>query len=118
MAMSEKTDVMKAVNYLKEHFSENVNMKELAELVGMSVSSFYQHFKALTGITPLQYQKKLRLCEARRLLMAGSDVTTAAYQVGYESLSQFSREYRRFFGVSPSQDAREFRQGIYERVLH
>ncbi|PLV56051.1 AraC family transcriptional regulator [Thermotoga sp. SG1] len=118
MAMSEKTNVMKAVNYLKEHFNEKVNMKELAELVGMSVSSFYQHFKALTGMTPLQYQKKLRLCEARRLLMAGSDVTTAAYQVGYESLSQFSREYRRFFGVSPSHDAKEFKQGIYEKVLH
>ncbi|HBT25282.1 MAG: hypothetical protein PWP37_1038 [Thermotogota bacterium] len=117
MAMSEKNDVMKAVNHLKERFNETVNMKELAELVGMSVSSFYQHFKTLTGITPLQYQKKLRLCEARRLLMAGSDVTTAAYQVGYESLSQFSREYRRFFGVSPSQDARRFKQDVFIEVV-
>lgn len=118
IALSGKNDVITALNYLKEHFSESVNMKRLAEMVGMSVSTFYQNFKILTGMTPLQYQKKLRLCEARKLLMAGNDVTTAAYQVGYESLSQFSREYRRFFGVSPSQDAREFRQGVYERVLH
>lgn len=110
--------VMKAIDYLKEHFSEDVNMKDLADLVAMSVSTFYQHFKALTGMTPLQYQKKLRLCEARRLIIAGSDVTTAAYRVGYVSLSQFSREYKKFFGILPSQDVKKIRQGIAMEVVH
>ncbi|WP_038034118.1 AraC family transcriptional regulator [Thermotoga sp. Xyl54] len=118
IALSGKNDVITALNYLKEHFSESVNMKRLAEMVGMSVSTFYQNFKILTGMTPLQYQKKLRLCEARKLLMAGSDVTTAAYQVGYESLSQFSREYKRFFGVSPSQDAKKLKEEPYTRILY
>lgn len=118
IALSGKNDVIAALNYLKEHFSEPVNMKKLAETVGMSVSTFYQNFKILTGITPLQYQKKLRLCEARKLLMAGHDVTTAAYQVGYESLSQFSREYRKFFGVSPSQDAKRLRNSNLMDVVH
>ncbi|KAF2959149.1 AraC family transcriptional regulator [Thermotoga sp. 38H-to] len=118
IALSGKNDVIAALNYLKEHFSEPVNMKKLAETVGMSVSTFYQNFKILTGITPLQYQKKLRLCEARKLLMAGNDVTTAAYQVGYESLSQFSREYKRFFGVSPSQDAKNLREEPHTRILY
>ena len=118
IALSGKNDVIAALNYLKEHFSEPVNMKKLAEMVGMSVSTFYQNFKTLTGMTPLQYQKKLRLCEARKLLMAGHDVTTAAYQVGYESLSQFSREYKRFFGVSPSQDAKRLRNSNLMDVVH
>lgn len=118
IALSGRNDVVTALNYLREHFSEPVNMKELAEMVGMSVSNFYHNFKTLTGMTPLQYQKKLRLCEARKLLMAGQDVTTAAYQVGYESLSQFSREYKRFFGISPSQDAKRLRNGRLMDVVH
>lgn len=118
MALSGKNDVITAINYLKEHFSEPVSMKRLAEIVGMSVSTFYQNFKILTGMTPLQYQKKLRLCEARKLLMAGHDVTIAACQVGYESLSQFSREYKRFFGILPSQDAKKLKRESYTRVPH
>ncbi len=110
IALSENSDVMKVLNYLKVHFSESIRMKELSDLVGMSVSSFYQHFKFLTGMTPLQYQKKLRLCEARRFIMMGSDITTASYQVGYESISQFSREYKRFFRLLPSQDKINLRQ--------
>jgi AraC-like DNA-binding protein len=71
----------------------------------MSASSFHKHFKTITSTTPLQYQKELRLLEARRLLKTGgASVTTAAYDVGYESPSQFSREYARKFGVPPSQD--------------
>jgi AraC-like DNA-binding protein len=71
----------------------------------MSTSSFHNHFKTITSTTPLQYQKELRLLAARRLLKAGgASVTTAAYDVGYESPSQFSREYARKFGVPPSQD--------------
>ena len=72
----------------------------------MSASSFHQHFKALTSMTPLQYQKQLRLLEARRLMLAdGANVSSAAYQVGYESASQFSREYSRMFGAAPKRDA-------------
>ena len=71
----------------------------------MSESGFYQHFKALTGFSPLQYQKSLRLMEARRLIRLGDkQVSQIALDVGYESPSQFSREYKRFFNVSPSQD--------------
>jgi AraC-like DNA-binding protein len=72
----------------------------------MSASAFHKHFKTVTSTTPLQYQKELRLLEARRLLRAGgASATTVAYEVGYESPSQFSREYGRKFGVPPSQDA-------------
>ncbi len=76
----------------------------------MSASSFHQHFKALTSMTPLQYQKQLRLLEARRLLIdGGANVAHAAYRVGYESASQFSREYARMFGQPPKRDTNEFR---------
>jgi AraC-like DNA-binding protein len=71
----------------------------------MSLSGFHQHFKAVTGLSPLQYQKRLRLQEARRLMMGeGLDAASAAFRVGYESPSQFSREYRRMFGTPPRQD--------------
>lgn len=81
-------------------------VEELAREVGMSVSSFHKHFKAVMSSSPLQYQKGLRLLEARRMLRAGTaSATTAAFDVGYESSSQFSREYVRRFGRPPSQDA-------------
>ena len=73
----------------------------------MSAASFHKYFKAITSTTPLQYQKELRLLEARRLLKSGASVTTVAYDVGYESPSQFSREYARKFGVPPSEDMAE-----------
>jgi AraC-like DNA-binding protein len=74
----------------------------------MSASTFHKHFKTITSTTPLQYQKELRLLEARRLLKTGgASVTTVAYEVGYESTSQFSREYARKFGVPPSHDTAE-----------
>ncbi len=76
----------------------------------MSLSSFHQHFKTVTSMTPLQYQKQLRLLEARRLMAAdGANVSSAAYRVGYESASQFSREYSRMFGAAPKRDAMELR---------
>ncbi len=78
---------------------------DLAQTVGMSSSSFHQHFKAITATTPLQYLKELRLLEARRLLQTGQNsVSNIAYEVGYESPTQFSREYSRKFGISPSHD--------------
>lgn len=95
-----------ALHAIRSNFSDPINVEELALMAGMSPSSFYQHFKAITSITPLQYQKQFRLVEARRLLTAdGASVATAAYQVGYKSVSQFSREYARTFGVPPKRDA-------------
>jgi AraC-like DNA-binding protein len=90
---------------LRDHYARTVRIEELAEAAQMSPSSFHQHFKALTSMTPLQYQKQLRLVEARRLMTDdAANVETAAYQVGYESASQFSREYSRMFGTPPKRD--------------
>jgi AraC-like DNA-binding protein len=95
-----------AINHLRGNFTRSIRVEELAQTAGMSSSSFHQHFKALTSMSPLQYQKQLRLLEARRLMLAdGANVSSAAYQVGYESASQFSREYSRMFGAAPKRDA-------------
>ena len=94
-----------ALHLLRTNFSRPVRMEELAEAAGMSLSSFYKHFKTLTSMTPLQYQKQLRLLEARRLMQnRAANVAGAAYRVGYESASQFSREYARMFGAPPKRD--------------
>lgn len=93
--------IAKAAQYLEQHYLENVNMGELAKEVGMSVAGFYAHFKNITSMTPLQYQKSLRLNMAREKLQAGVKVSEVAYESGYESPSQFSREYKRQFGSSP-----------------
>ncbi|WP_213775833.1 AraC family transcriptional regulator [Bradyrhizobium sp. dw_78] len=95
-----------AIHLLRDNFARAIRIEELAEAACMSPSSFHQHFKALTAMTPLQYQKQLRLLEARRLMAAdAANVTHAAFQVGYESASQFSREYSRMFGIPPKRDA-------------
>ena len=97
--------VIAAVHTLRERFAEPVRIGELAAVAQMSASTFHRHFKALTAMTPLQYQKQLRLLEARRLLVAGEvNVETACFRVGYESPSQFSREYARMFGAPPRRD--------------
>jgi AraC-like DNA-binding protein len=97
--------VVKAVSTLHQNFSQTMRIEQLAEIARMSPSSFHQHFKALTSMTPLQFQKQLRLLEARRLMVSeAANVAEAAYKVGYESASQFSREYSRMFGVAPKQD--------------
>lgn len=102
--------VADAIYKLRDNFSEPVRIDELAAIARMSPSSFHQHFKTLTSMTPLQYQKHMRLLEARRLMVAdGASVTTAAYQVGYESASQFSREYSRMFGVPPKRDVTDIK---------
>jgi AraC-like DNA-binding protein len=99
-----------AIGHLRDNFTRSVRVEELAQTAGMSTSSFHQHFKALTSMTPLQYQKQLRLLEARRLMLTdGANVSSAAYQVGYESASQFSREYSRMFGAAPKRDAIELK---------
>ena len=87
---------------LRDKFDQPVRMEELADAARMSPSSFYQHFRTLTSMTPLQYQKQLRLLEARRRMLADEvNVESAAFGVGYESASQFSREYARMFGTPP-----------------
>jgi AraC-like DNA-binding protein len=102
---SDASAIARAIGHIRGDIRSPIAIPELARRVGMSVSSFHKHFKAITSTTPLQYHKELRLLEARRLLRTnGSSVTTAAFDVGYESPSQFSREYARKFGVPPSQD--------------
>lgn len=103
--------VAKAISWLRENFSQPMKVDELAELVNMSVSSFHEHFKSVTSMSPLHYQKVLRLQEARRLMLSAMmDASTASQRVGYLSPSQFSREYSRFFGASPARDIAKLRQ--------
>ena len=97
--------IAQATDWLKAHLDKPVVIADLASRCGMSVSGFHQHFKEMTQLSPLQYQKKLRLMEARRLIvMNDSQISQIAMQVGYESPSQFSREYKRLFGNSPNSD--------------
>ena len=97
--------VARAVAVLREEFARPVPIERLAALAGMSPSSFHHHFRAVTSLSPRQFQKQLRLIEARRLMMAeGASASSAAFAVGYESVSQFTREYGRMFGLPPVQD--------------
>lgn len=110
--------VAKAIAWLKENHSEPLRIEELAQRVHMSASSFHHHFRGLTAMSPLQFQKQLRLQEARRLMLAeGTDAATASHRVGYESPSQFSREYARRFGAPPARDIQRLRQGESWAVL-
>lgn len=103
--------VAKAVHFLRAHFAEPIRVEQLAAVAMMSVSSFHHHFRTMTSMTPVQYQKQLRLIEARRLMLSETaSVLEAAYHVGYESVSQFSREYSRFFGLAPKRDVMMFRE--------
>jgi len=98
----------RAIRALRENFDKPLRVADLAGLANMSPSSFHQHFKSLTAMSPLQYQKQLRLLEARRLIAADpASIAAAAYRVGYESPSQFSREYARMFGMPPRRHAGE-----------
>jgi AraC-like DNA-binding protein len=108
---SQSHQIARAIDWLKGNFMEPFRIDDLAMQVNMSTSTFHHHFRALTAMSPLQYQKWLRLNEARRLMLADRlDATTAAFQVGYESPSQFSREYSRLFGDSPLRDITNLRQ--------
>ncbi len=97
--------ISNVIQKLKRDFHQSITMNELADIAGMSVSSFHAHFKSLTTMSPLQFQKSLRLMEARCMMMTKDiDVSSTAYQVGYESSSQFNREYTRMFGNPPRRD--------------
>ncbi len=95
----------RAVAWLRENYAKPLRVEKLASIAQMGVSTFHHHFRSLTAMSPLQYQKQLRLHTARiRMLMDGLDAASAAFEVGYESPSQFSREYSRFFGQPPMRD--------------
>lgn len=97
--------IARAITWLRENYVGTLRIEDLADHVGMSASSFHHHFKAITAMTPVQYQKHLRLHEARRLMvMEGLDVGNAGHRVGYRSPSQFSREYSSLYGISPARD--------------
>ena len=97
--------IARAIRWLKDHFTDPLRVESLAKHARMSPSAFHLHFKGVTALSPLQYQKRLRLQEARRLMLGeGLDAAEAAFRVGYESPSQFSREYRRLFGAPPRQN--------------
>jgi len=103
--------IASAIRRIRSDLSRPIKVKELAEIAGMSLSSFHAHFKSVTAMSPLQFQKHLRLMEARRIMLsAGADAANAAYRVGYESPSQFSREYARMFGNPPARDISLLRQ--------
>jgi AraC-like DNA-binding protein len=103
--------VARAVTWVRTHFDQPLDVERLAALVHMSPSSFHQHFKAVTSLSPLQYQKALRLQEARRLmLLTMLDAGTASRRVGYQSASQFAREYGRYFGNAPTRDIARLRE--------
>jgi AraC-like DNA-binding protein len=105
LANSHAQRVVTAIHTLRDQFAETIRIEDLAAVAQMSPSAFHRQFKALTSMTPLQYQKQLRLLEARHLMVTGdANAEVAAYQVGYESASQFSREYARMFGAPPRRD--------------
>lgn len=120
LAGSQGQPIVRAIRWLKCNFAKPLRIKELAGHVNMSPSTFHAHFRMLTAMSPLQYQKWLRLSEARRLMLTERlDATTASFQVGYESPSQFSREYSRSFGAPPLRDVTSLRtsaEGFIRKV--
>jgi AraC-like DNA-binding protein len=102
--------ITRAVQWIRDHHDDSIRIERLAALAGMSESTFHRHFRAVTHMTPIQYQKAVRLQQARLALVSGGrDVAEVAHAVGYDSASQFSREYRRMFGAPPGQDAQRIR---------
>jgi len=111
VAHANEKGVNKAISWIKDHYAQPIKIEDLAKQASMSASVLHRRFKAITVMSPLQYQKQLRLLEARRLLLGGDlEAATAAFHVGYQSPSQFSREYRRLFGVSPLRDIEHLRR--------
>ena len=97
--------IARAIDWLKDNFNRPLRIEELADRVGLSASAFHSHFRSTTAMSPLQFQKRIRLNEARRLMLAERlGASRAAFEVGYESPSQFSREYSRLFGLPPMRD--------------
>jgi len=114
---SRLAQVRAAIGWIRENFDKPLRIEALAEMAGMSAASLHRHFKAATAMSPLQYQKALRLQAARRLLVSNGEASRAGYQVGYESASQFSREYTRMFGNPPARDAALLRRSVADQEL-
>ena len=112
-AGSQSHQIARTIDWLKGNYTQPLRIDDIAAQANMSISTFHHHFRAVTAMSPLQYQKWLRLNEARRLMLAeNQDATTAAFQVGYESPSQFSREYSRLFGAPPLRDITSLREMV------
>lgn len=113
LADSSLSHISRAVRWIREHYAQPFRVEDVARQSGMGVSAFYRNFQAVTAMSPIQFQKQIRLQEARLLLATHpGDVTGVGHRVGYDNPSQFSREYRRRFGVPPSQDAARLRRGV------
>ncbi len=118
LADSRVTRIGKSIAWVRENFTEALSVPYLATLAGMSPATFHRQFKAATAMTPVQFQKSLRLQEARRMLLSeGVDVAQVGFTIGYESPSQFSREYRRMFGAPPGRDGIKLRSAVTEESL-
>lgn len=110
-ADSRLNQIAKAISWLRSHYTEPCRIDSMADIAGMSRSTFHAHFKAITAMSPLEFRTELRLQEARRLMATEAvDAASAGYRVGYESPSQFSRAYARMFGLPPAKDARRLRR--------
>ncbi|WP_052350371.1 AraC family transcriptional regulator [Paenibacillus gorillae] len=114
--------ISKAIHYVKLNYLRTLTIEEIAQAGGMSPSTLHHKFKAVTTLSPIQYQKQLRLQEARRILLTDDiDVTSAAFEVGYESITQFNREYKRFYGLPPLKDIRAIglraKEGTHESAI-
>jgi AraC-like DNA-binding protein len=113
MANSNVCRIADVIEYIKENYDKNLRIEDMAIITNMSPASLHRHFKDITAMSPLQYQKQIRLQEARRLLLSeASEAATVAYQVGYDSPSQFSREYLRMFGLPPISDIKQLRHTL------
>jgi AraC-like DNA-binding protein len=111
LADSSLTHIARTIRWIREHYDDALRVADLADLAGMSESSFHRHFRSATSMTPIQFQKQIRLQAARALLISSpGEVAEIGYRVGYESPSQFSREYRRTFGTPPGRDAVRLRE--------
>ena len=109
---SRLSQIGRAIDVIKRRYDQTLRVEELARVAAMSAPSFHRHFRAVTAMSPLQFQKRIRLQEARRLLLSQDvDAARVSFDVGYESASQFSREYRRLFGEPPGRDVRRERRG-------
>jgi len=110
---SHSYQIARAIDWLKDNFDKPLRIEDLANKAGLSTSAFHNHFRATTAMSPLQFQKRMRLNEARRLMLTEHmDASTAAFEVGYESPSQFSREYSRLFGAPPLRDITNLRKMV------
>jgi AraC-like DNA-binding protein len=110
--------IAEAIERLRNNFDQPLRIEDMARDLGMSLSGFHYHFRAITAMSPLQFQKQLRLQEARRLMLGeGLDAASAGYRVGYGNASQFTREYKRLFGAPPMHDVEQLRESARERVV-